>query len=397
MYSKQALLEFDGKIDDTIFRLLGDDVTGDLDNVGYEEQIALLRALPMAQGGLGLHRYSGLAGEVACVESRGLVARFLCAELPHLADAALRWWAPIQIGASESTRLQVGFDMAPPTDEHFLVSQRETDGPLSRVIPADEFEKLEAGLQRLANDGRDAKKIAAAIQGRRSVELVQWLESGGKRELAQWLQSSKFRGSGRWLGGQSHILYGPFAFTTDEEYTMALRLRMLLPPLHSSKTGELIACSCGAAVDYQSRTFHALDCTRRAVRFEKQRHDLVRDAVAKYLRASVTNTGCVVATEALVPPVVTTPAAGGGGGITGGVEVTVDDGDVVGNNGGAAVAAAAAAVAVAAVKMDITVVGGLRRQCIDVAVVNPCAPHYLLQQTTHINIQDTSKVIYCFN
>jgi hypothetical protein len=42
-----------------------------------------------------------------------------------------------------------------------------------------------------------------------------------------------FKGSGRWLSGPGGAFYGRYSFRSPLEYTMSLRMRLLLPPASS--------------------------------------------------------------------------------------------------------------------------------------------------------------------
>jgi hypothetical protein len=52
-----------------------------------------------------------------------------------------------------------------------------------------------------------------------------------------------FKGSGRWLSGPDGAFYGRYAFRSPLEYTMSLRMRLLLPPprvFRRLRTGTLL-------------------------------------------------------------------------------------------------------------------------------------------------------------
>jgi hypothetical protein len=62
-----------------------------------------LRSLPTELGGLGIRRYSGLAGEIACWCGRTAFYEFAESYLPELLAGAMEdLWAPIIFGAAEN-------------------------------------------------------------------------------------------------------------------------------------------------------------------------------------------------------------------------------------------------------------------------------------------------------
>ena len=82
---------------------------------------------------------------------------------------------------------------------------------------------------------------------------------------------------------------------------MAFRLRMLLPPDDSPKFLNANLCDCGDLVEHDDSPFHAIDCrSAQSQSLNKQRHDLVRDALAGYLKSTVVAQGCTVTTEMVV-------------------------------------------------------------------------------------------------
>ena len=62
-----------------------------------------LRSLPTELSGLGIRRYSGLAGEIACLHCRTVFYEFAESYAPELlAGATENLWAPITLGAAEN-------------------------------------------------------------------------------------------------------------------------------------------------------------------------------------------------------------------------------------------------------------------------------------------------------
>ncbi len=62
-----------------------------------------LRSLPTELGGLGIRRYSGLAGETACLRGRTVFYEFAERFAPELLAGAMEdYWPPIVLGAAEN-------------------------------------------------------------------------------------------------------------------------------------------------------------------------------------------------------------------------------------------------------------------------------------------------------
>ena len=61
-----------------------------------------LRSLPTELGGLGIRRYSGLAGELACLRGRTVFCEFAERFNELLAGAMEDHWSPIMLGAVEN-------------------------------------------------------------------------------------------------------------------------------------------------------------------------------------------------------------------------------------------------------------------------------------------------------
>jgi hypothetical protein len=62
-----------------------------------------LRSLPTELGGLGIRRYSGLAGETACLHGRTVFYEFAERFAPELLAGAMEdYWPPIVLGAAEN-------------------------------------------------------------------------------------------------------------------------------------------------------------------------------------------------------------------------------------------------------------------------------------------------------
>jgi hypothetical protein len=62
-----------------------------------------LHSLPCDLGGLGIRRFGGLAGEIACLRGRTVFYEFVEKYTPRLLEGATRdFWPPIVLGAAEN-------------------------------------------------------------------------------------------------------------------------------------------------------------------------------------------------------------------------------------------------------------------------------------------------------
>jgi hypothetical protein len=352
--TQDAFKWFDDQIDETLFKLVGNDIVQHESDF-HGALVLSLRSQPLAQGGLGIQRYSGLAGEVACVKSRGLLATFLIERLPSLVSTALSGWSPVYLGATEEPNLQ---DEGIP----FLTSHSRTTSPLGDILSEEVFNSLSNEIKEAISDARDARLVSHSIYSRRSSDLVTLLNELQRPALAQYLQSSRFKGSGRWLAGKgSPIFYGPFGFRSTQEYIIALRLRLLLPPTSSTALGGAIACSCGEIYLHDDLPFHYMDCIRMP-KLHKQRHNLLRDTLCSFLKSASPNVDCTITTEAIA--------------IRNNQDLAVSvNGDTIGD--GNALLSPNNMDDITQHRIDIAVTGLNRLQYIDITVVNSSARSYL--------------------
>jgi hypothetical protein len=344
-YSSEALLRFDEKIDNAILssthQLVQEDdfnyngEEDEVDNISLfmtDEQLEqrdrqreefkrsagltkILRSLPLALGGLGMHRYSGTAGEVAKLRSRETMYDFVLEYQTLLVDALIQSYHGIEVGKAEDAWFRDQMGMIPAEDEEDD-EEEEAEGaavpPFSTLVMASgEF----AFPPYHANDSPEQRRIARTarqntqgpnrsavtarffhkkFQRKRAERIVQFLAGTGKEAEAIWFKSSWYKGSGRWMIGVGGQLHGKFAFKDALEYKMAIRLRLLLSPL-SSDLGDMtgtVLCNCGMSVNIKSLPYHALDCSCSQWYFH-HRHNAVRDLLEDFARQNLPRTSAV--------------------------------------------------------------------------------------------------------
>jgi hypothetical protein len=148
------------------------------------------------------------------------------------------------------------------------------------------------------NEARNARKIKREIISRRAKEMVEALHQNGQVVESIWLKSSQYKGSGRWLSGPGGRFYGKYAFKSNEEYRTALRMRLLLS-LASSDVGDsrgAVLCKCGTSIDLKAMPFHALDCDKSQW-FHIHRHNAVRDTLEEFLQKHFKAVDCAILRE----------------------------------------------------------------------------------------------------
>jgi hypothetical protein len=131
-----------------------------------------------------------------------------------------------------------------------------------------------------------ARCTRRSIQHRWSASLISFFDHDGQQSKAVWAECSSFKGSGRWLDdGPGGVFYGRYTFRSPIEYTMSLRMRLLLPPT-SSDVGAPgpILCSCGRTVNADDMPFHCLDCSSSQF-FHIHRHNAIRDVTIDLLNS----------------------------------------------------------------------------------------------------------------
>jgi hypothetical protein len=382
---------FDSKVDRAVLEMAGG--VGDGDD--YEEiklVVSAIRSMPLALGGLGISRYAGLAGETACLLSRQLTYEYLEKYNPELLSGAFQKWNPIFLGAAEEEQLEDEEETNNNTiqgNKYFSSGDIRTKWP-GFILASGEERIQESALSRVEhwatrknareicrfipgyNEARNARAIRREITSRRANEMVAALHQNGQVVESIWLKSSQFKGSGRWLSGPGGRFYGKYAFRNNEEYKTALRMRLLLS-LASSDVGDsrsAVLCKCGTSIDLKSRPFHALDCDKSQW-FHIHRHNAVRDTLEEFLKKHIKNVDCTILREPKVA-------------VNFGVEeraIAIQDGRSRNNrlsqqsvrqfrssrqderrNG--------------VTRADLGILSSLRRQFIDVVVVNPAAESY---------------------
>ena len=92
-----------------------------------------------------------------------------------------------------------------------------------------------------------ARATRRFIQQRWVDALVRSLHQAGFQSRAIWAENSMFKGSGRWLSGSDGAFYGQYSFRSPIEYTMSLRMRLLLPPRLPTSAHRDPSCALAGA------------------------------------------------------------------------------------------------------------------------------------------------------
>jgi hypothetical protein len=252
-----------------------------------------LRSLRTVLGGLGIRRYSGLAGEIACFRGRTVFYEFAESYAPGvLAGATEDLWAPITLGAAENavwTEVAGLFrdDMDDETTQpHLLITLLACFGrtiwPLGN--PPHSTASLTRRTQRQSGGPTASafgaqKPISRPLAEKSTVSLVQLLHSRGRLTVSCLLKSNRFPRSGCWLAGPGGFLAGSTNLN-PAEHKMVLRLRLLRSPA-SLDVGDVeggILCRCNRRVCLTADPMHFFHCPSNQGQYVR-RHDHIRDAI----------------------------------------------------------------------------------------------------------------------
>jgi hypothetical protein len=377
---------FDRKVDDAVLKMAK--VGGGEDDEDTKNLVKSIGSLPLALGGLGIPRLAGVTGETACLLSRQMLYEFLEQFNPVLLSGAISKWSPISLGSTEEGGNNEEFDIL---GSNYFYSGGESDGVARRpslVLASGEEtireEALNSGeslsMRRDArimcrfvpeeDEARNARAIKREISSRRAKEIVKALHEKGRVAEATWFNSSQFKGSGRWLAGPGGQLYGKYAFRNNDEYVAALRMRLLLSPASSgvSDSRGAVMCKCGMLVDLKERPFHALDCSGSQW-FHIHRHNAVRDTLEEFLKKYCPENTSIILKEPKVAPLMETVLIVNEAQIRNRnvrVSQSVREFRLNGQNERRS----------GDIRADIGILSALRRQYIDVVVVNPAAESY---------------------
>jgi hypothetical protein len=292
-----------------------------------------LRSLPTALGGLGIRRYSGLAGELACLRARTVFYEFAETFAPQLLEGASEdFWQPIFLGAAENrlwTEVAGLFaedseDIAPtdqaqpspPREDHswthadislyprplaypqplppnsvgmfraYYLASGESSPLPGHDNPAHSAADRRSWRIQIRGAEANVKAEGKKIQGVWFDALVQLLHSRGRQSEACVLKSNKFPRSGCWLAGPGGYLSGT-THLTRPEYTSALRLRLLRSPasLDVGDAEGYVLCRCNRRVSLAMDPMHFLHCPSSQGQFIR-RHDHICDAIYDQLAES---------------------------------------------------------------------------------------------------------------
>ena len=270
-----------------------------------------LRSLPCDLGGLGIRRFGGLAGEIACLRGRTVLYEFAEKYTPRLLEGAtLDFWPPIVLGAAEN-RLWTevaGLFRAESDDDDGAIDEEPSptsDLNITGVFRAFYLASGESSpLCDFTNPDHSAGDRKAWRTGIRGAEaniksegrkinrlrfdaLVQLLHSRGRLSEACWLRSNRFQRSGCWLAGPGGFLANSTSLSWAE-YKMSLRIRLLRSPA-SLDVGDAeggILCRCNKRVDLHSDPLHFFHCRSSQGQFIR-RHDHIRDALHDMIGVAV--------------------------------------------------------------------------------------------------------------
>jgi len=192
--------------------------------------------------------------------------------------------------------------------EHYadLLPQADVDWG-GVTVPLENAETPQVTLDEgVSTTARGVKQFIRDVHTRRLEAIRVGLCQGQQQRKAAWLASQAFKGSGAWLMGNAGMLQPPNAFADEEEYVVALRMRLLVSPFSAGDMGEHnrdVTCQfCQQIVPQGSDYLHLVDC-QQVRGYKNQRHKRLAGILEYHLKkimgplGSVSREPCVVGTK----------------------------------------------------------------------------------------------------
>jgi hypothetical protein len=229
---------------------------------------ACIRSLPLSLGGLGIARYSWIAGQMGRAMSRRLLLHFVDSTMPTVA------WR----GSLRKSLPTPDFGACCP----LVLALPETE--LNHIV------ELNADVQDSYNSHSDdvirdvpLYDIRNITYGYHAAAVTHLLESQYSVAQAAWFASSQFAGSGRWLTSPTGVIQPPALTLSDSEFHAALRMRLLLDlSVHHDGDVSPDRCRCDQLVN-PLEPLHVLDEPANKPLFIV-RHNVCRDLIMKAFR-----------------------------------------------------------------------------------------------------------------
>ena len=312
---QESLAQMDAVIDQAILRAAGLPLAspGSPEDSLVYLTTCTLRSLPTALGGLGIRRYSGLAGELACLRARTVFYEFAEKFAPRwLEGASVEFWQPILLGAAENrvwtdvaglfaedpsleddpAQPQPSVNVAGMFRAYYLASGESSPLPCCTNPDYSAADRRSWRIQ-IRGAETNIKTEGRKIQGVWFDALVQLLHSRGRLAEACLLKSNKFPRSGCWLAGPGGYLSGT-THLTRPEYTVALRLRLLRSPasLDVGDAEGCVWCRCNRRISLALDPMHFFHCPSSQGQFIR-RHNHICDAIMDQVADSVRSDTCL--------------------------------------------------------------------------------------------------------
>lgn len=220
--------------------------------------IGPLRSLPTHLGGLGVYRHSWVHGQKQALQTHSRTCRFIDRHHPELTRDL-----ELALGDSDA------FSFFPPfnADDEFATraeSQSSTEAPQEPTL-----EDKVSLIYELTSD-----------------YLIQHIATTNRLKAA-WLRSNRFEGSGRWLMSAYDAKQDTRSRFSTEEYTVALRWRLLESPFTDLAENVVHRCPvCANALDRHD-PYHVLNCSRSG--FVSKRHAVILRVINDFLKKQVQN------------------------------------------------------------------------------------------------------------
>jgi hypothetical protein len=170
---------------------------------------ALIRSLPLYLGGMGIARYSWIAGQMGRAMSRRLLLHFLdgsMPEVPWLDQLRTSFPSP---GFGNCCPLELEL----PMEDRLHIVELNTGVQTSYPLHSDDVTN-DVSLHEIRNTTLSYHAVAA----------VKLLEERYSVAQAAWFASSQFMGSGRWLTSPAGVTQPPALTLSDSEFRAALRM-----------------------------------------------------------------------------------------------------------------------------------------------------------------------------